>query len=515
MSYLVLARRFRPQTFDELIGQPGVTQTLRNAIASGRIAHAYLFCGPRGTGKTSAARILAKCLNCTQGPTPEPCQTCDICERIASGDDLDVIEMDAASHTGVDTIRELRENAQYATGRARFKIYIIDEVHMLTLPAFNALLKTLEEPPPHVKFIFATTEPQKLPETVRSRCQRFDFRPLGAGEIAQILQGVCRREEVSATEDALAAIARHARGSVRDALSLLDQLISYAGETEEFTAALVRELTGAVEEEALLAILDGAVRGEPAAVMQALCEVLDAGFDPAELADALIERLREVLLVATCGSESRRVALSADQLQFARRLADELGLEKILYAIRLLSDARRESRSASHPRIPLELALLRLARTGDLADLGKLAGQVAALVEGKAVPAGGGHGRAPSIHIQKTTRATALAQSQSQYKKPGKREASPVRLAGASSVSALSHEKTLKLTTRKASTTPSKPAAAIKRSVKKKEKKAPAKPAAGQDLEQHPVVERAKRKLKGRVIHKERAAAAGKKKEKG
>src|ERR1043166_6827892 len=228
MSYLVLARKYRSNNFDELIGQEHIAQTLKKAIDSGRIAHAYLFCGTRGTGKTSTARILAKCLNCENSdkPTSKPCGKCESCLAIARGDDIDVIEIDAASNTGVDNVRDLIANSQFMPARSRFKVYIIDEVHMLSKAAFNALLKTLEEPPEHVKFILATTEPEKVLPTIQSRCQRYDFRNIPTREIAEHLKEICKQEKIKADEDSLLLVARAGAGSMRDSLSLLDRLLS-------------------------------------------------------------------------------------------------------------------------------------------------------------------------------------------------------------------------------------------------------------------------------------------------
>src|SRR5262245_36388247 len=255
-GYTVLARRYRPQALDQLVGQEHVAQALTNALKSGRVAHAYLFTGARGVGKTSTARILAKCLNCEQGPTVTPCGRCAACNSIAAGEDVDVIEIDGASNNKVDEVRELRSNTQYRPARSRYKIYIIDEVHMLSTSAFNALLKTLEEPPPHVKFIFATTEVQKIPVTILSRCQRFDFAGIEVTRIVDRLRDIVQREGMQADEDALEMIARRAGGSMRDAQSLLDQLLAFGGErltTDQVHGLLgtagddrVAELAGAV-----------------------------------------------------------------------------------------------------------------------------------------------------------------------------------------------------------------------------------------------------------------------------
>src|SRR5947209_3041293 len=230
MSYLVLARKWRPQSFEDIAGQGHISRTLQNAIRTNRVAHAYLFTGVRGVGKTSAARILAKALNCENGPTTTPCDACPRCKSITAGDDVDVLEIDGASNRGIDEVREIRGNVQYRPASSRYKIYIIDEVHMLTAPAFNALLKTLEEPPPHVKFIFATTDVQKIPLTILSRCQRFDFKTIRPERIVQSLRSIVAAEKMQADDEALEIIARRAAGSMRDAQSLLDQLLAFGGD---------------------------------------------------------------------------------------------------------------------------------------------------------------------------------------------------------------------------------------------------------------------------------------------
>src|SRR5687767_2078789 len=276
MSYTVLARRYRSGTFDELIGQDHVARTLKKAITSGRIAHAYLFCGTRGTGKTSTARILAKCLNCqsTPGPTPEPCGECGSCRGIAGGDDIDVIEIDAASNTGVDNVRDvIIGNAYNSPARSRFKVFIIDEVHMLSRNAFNALLKTLEEPPAHVKFLFATTEVDKLPVTVLSRCQRFDLRRIPTPLLQEHFGSICRQEGVEAEAEALHMIASAAEGSVRDGLSILDQAIAHADLDTgglgggKVTAERVRDMLGLADKSALRRLFAAVLDGDPKALL--------------------------------------------------------------------------------------------------------------------------------------------------------------------------------------------------------------------------------------------------------
>src|SRR5215211_3168782 len=260
--YTVIARRYRPQSFDELVGQEHVARALQQAISSGRVGHAYLFTGARGVGKTSAARILAKALNCVQGPTPTPCNQCDVCLRVTAGDDVDVLEIDGASNRGIDEIRQLRQNVAVRPSRVRYKIYIIDEVHMLTKEAFNALLKTLEEPPQHVKFIFATTEPQKVPITILSRCQRYDFSGVAADRIQQRLREIIDAEGLEADDDALEIVARRANGSMRDSQSLLDQVIAYVGPGKKITADDAYKALGVASDERVRELAAAVLSGD-------------------------------------------------------------------------------------------------------------------------------------------------------------------------------------------------------------------------------------------------------------
>ena len=286
MSYVVLARKWRPASFDEVIGQEGVVRTLENAISMDRVAHAYLFCGARGVGKTSVARILAKALNCEEGPTPKPDNSCTSCTEIARGVSPDVFEIDGASNTGVDDVRSLRENSQYLPARSRFKIYIIDEVHMLSTSAFNALLKTLEEPPRHVKFIFATTEPHKIPLTVLSRCQRFDFKRIPSDVILEQMKKILAKEKAEIELEGIQAIAREAAGSMRDALSLTDQVLAFGG--EQITAEQVYEALGLAQSGLFSEVIQQVVDNRPDQLMQLVEKLFDEGHDLKRFLEGLL-----------------------------------------------------------------------------------------------------------------------------------------------------------------------------------------------------------------------------------
>jgi len=294
VSYEVFARKYRPQTFDDLVGQSHVSRTLKNAVAQNRLAHAYLFVGPRGIGKTSTARILAKALNCEKGPTVNPDGTCDNCKEIAAGNSLDVLEIDGASNNGVEQVRELRDNVRYAPSKSRYKIYIIDEVHMLTAAAFNALLKTLEEPPPHVKFIFATTEPQKVLATIVSRCQRFDLHRIPAKLIADHLQFIAGKEKITLEPAAAHAIARGAEGGLRDAESMLDQLVAFCG--EKIAEADVLNIFGFTSEQTVVDLTGKILGSETAGALDVLYEQCEAGKDMMRLMSDLISYLRDLLV---------------------------------------------------------------------------------------------------------------------------------------------------------------------------------------------------------------------------
>ncbi|MBI4597717.1 MAG: DNA polymerase III subunit gamma/tau [Candidatus Omnitrophica bacterium] len=366
MAYLPFARKYRPQTFEELIGQPHVTTTLTQALKAKRVAQAYLFAGPRGVGKTSAARILAKALNCEKGPTATPCDACASCTQIISGSSLDVIEIDGASNRGIEEIRTLRESVGYAAATGEFRLYIIDEVHMLTTEAFNALLKTLEEPPAHVKFIFATTAPNKVPATILSRCQRFDFRRVDVPTLVKQLSQVVKAEKIHVAEPAVYAIARAADGSVRDGEVLLDQAASFVkGAIEESD---VIALLGAIEADALIewvrAIID---RNAPGA-LSLLAKQLDQGKDAAQLLMALVRHLRNLLMLrVTDGAASKEELRSrlidepAERLSALERQAARLGPQELLLALQVLMGAYELVRRSPMAPMILELVIIKLS----------------------------------------------------------------------------------------------------------------------------------------------------------
>ena len=349
MSYTVLARRYRSGTFDEVVGQQHIAQTLKKAIETDRLAHAYLFCGTRGTGKTSMARILAKALNCqnAKGPTPAPCGKCDSCLSIARGDDIDVIEIDAASNTGVDNVREIIENSRYRPARSRFKVYIIDEVHMLSKSAFNALLKTLEEPPEHVKFILATTEPEKVLPTILSRCQRYDFRNISSREIAGHLKNICKQEKIDADDDALALVARAGNGSMRDSLSLLDRLLSL-GE-KRLTAKMIEQMLGLPRAQLVNQLTESIGSADVKAVLSQVEEMIAAGLSPDTLLSVLSDQFRNLLILRACGpSAADLLDIPADPKLAA--LAEKFDPAALSQNIAIIEELRRNMRQSNRPR---------------------------------------------------------------------------------------------------------------------------------------------------------------------
>lgn len=367
MAYTVLARRYRPQKFDEVVGQEPIARTLKSAIATGRVAHAYLFCGTRGVGKTTMARILAAALNCEKGPTAEPCGKCDICALIHLGEDMDVLEIDGATNRGIEDVRRIRENVYYRPARARYKIYYIDEVHMLTPPAFNALLKTLEEPPEHVLFLFSTTEPERLPATILSRCQRFNFRAVPTERIAEHLANICKQEKVKADAEALLAIAREGRGSVRDALTLLDQAIAVGG--GKVTIEAVRDSVGAVSGDQVLALLESCADGDAGGALRKFSDLLAGGADVLALLDQCIRLVRDLLVVKTCGSDVELVDVFGPDPKALAAEAKKLSVPALVAAMGYLVEARSRARWAADGRPVAELAVVRLASLAEMEPL--------------------------------------------------------------------------------------------------------------------------------------------------
>jgi DNA polymerase III subunit gamma/tau len=396
VTYQVLARKWRPRTFDEVVGQPTLTRTLKNALGSGRIGHAFLLSGARGVGKTTTARILAKALNCSKGKTPtaDPCGECPSCLEIASGTSLDVQEIDGATNNGVEQVRELRESARYSPARDRFKVWIIDEVHMLSTGAFNALLKTLEEPPPRVKFIFATTEYHKIPDTILSRCQQYDFRMIPARELQAHLRKVADGEKIQVSEEALARIARAAEGSVRDALSLFDQVLAFSG--SEVKDEDVSALLGLIDRELLLRASGAVVSGDSLGALELVESLADYGADYRNFTRELILHFRELLLLKVAPPDSALLAtLLPEERDRLRPLAEAFSEEDLLRAFETLTEAETELRTAPDPRVTLELALLRLVQMRRLMPFAELVARVERLASG-AAPAAGPPTPAPS-----------------------------------------------------------------------------------------------------------------------
>ena len=356
-KYRVVALRYRPADFDDLIGQSQVATAIGNAIQQNRVGHAYLFTGARGVGKTSSARIFAKCLNCQEGPTIKPCGQCDICQSVSTGEDVDVLEIDGASNRGIDEIRQLRANANVRPSRARYKIYIIDEVHMLTMAAFNALLKTLEEPPEHVKFIFCTTDPEKIPITVLSRCQRFDFPPIKTQAIIQRLRHIVDQESIGADDNALELLARRAGGSMRDSQSLLEQLLSYTD--DHISVDAVHSLLGTADNDAVFDIAEAIVANDSAAALSFIHRSVEAGVDGGQLTSQLLGLFRDAMAKLVGCGEELMLSCSTDDFARLQTLADSLGVEKVLSILRIFDDTLVKVRHSTSVRTMLETAAVR------------------------------------------------------------------------------------------------------------------------------------------------------------
>jgi len=398
-AHQVLARKYRPQGFEELVGQPAVSQTLANALTSKRVHHAYLFTGPRGCGKTTTARILAKALNCEKGPTPEPCDECTSCREIALSSSLDVLEMDAASHTGVDDVREvIIETVALAPTRDRYKVFIIDEAHMLSNSAFNALLKTIEEPPPHVVFILATTEVHKVPATIASRCQRFKFRPAAPDILAEYLAGIAKKEKVSADPEALALLARAAEGSLRDAVSLLDQCRS-AGEGK-VTVESVREMFGFVPQDLLIGVASALLARDPKALAGWLKKIYEEGVEPAQLLKDLRAAIEGSYLIKLGAGEPVDALWTA---ALAGASAESLG-----FLLKRLNRALEELRYGDSPRLALELGLFSALEAAH--DLGAWVVRLEAL-EKRLAAGGGGNALSPAPSLSMPAKVPQAART--------------------------------------------------------------------------------------------------------
>ncbi len=383
MAYQVLAQKYRPQVFEDVIGQEAVTRTLKNSIETGRVANAYLFSGPRGVGKTSVARLISKVLNCENPLKDGPCNKCASCMEITSGNNIDVLEIDGASNRGIDEIRALRENVKFSSAGGKYKIYIIDEVHMLTTEAFNALLKTLEEPPAHVKFIFATTEPHKVIATITSRCQRFDFKRIPPMMIHDRLKKIAKIEKIDLEDKALLLIARSADGSLRDALVVLDQMVSFS--EGKITANDVLELLGMVHKEQLFDLSGAIIDNDPSGVTGILDNLISSGKDPVFVANSLISHYRDLMVLKTAGEPTTDMVFTDNELGQMNAQKDMLSLEEILYVLQNLSHCLSLMKGTVFTRAPLEVTLIRLAGRKKILAIDEILTRLEAIEEGRSV----------------------------------------------------------------------------------------------------------------------------------
>jgi DNA polymerase-3 subunit gamma/tau len=386
MSYLVLARKWRPQLFEEVVGQQHITQTLQNAISQKRVAHAFLFTGARGVGKTSTARILAKALNCEKGPQINPCDQCTNCQEIIHGTSMDVIEIDGASNRGIDEIRELRENVRYTPAKSRYKIYIIDEVHMLTREAFNALLKTLEEPPPHILFIFATTEPHKIPATILSRCQRYDFKRIPFREVIGSLKRIVKEEEIQISQRGLLSIAQESEGSLRDAQSLLDQVIAYAG--KNIRDEDIAEVLGLIDHKILSDAIDALADRDVERCMGLIERVYHFGYDLQHFCRELLQYLRNLILIRVSQHPEGLLELPEEDLELLKAQAAKFQFDQLNHLFSLLLKGEQEIAQSTFPRTMLEMTLIRMATLRPILPIDEMIGKLEAL-ENRELPKGG------------------------------------------------------------------------------------------------------------------------------
>lgn len=427
MTYKVIARKYRPQTFSEIVGQQHVTRTLANAINSNRVAHAYIFSGVRGVGKTTSARILAKALNCVKGPTAEPDGTCDSCREISAGTSLDVLEIDAASNRGIDQIRELREMVRYAPASSRYKVVILDEAHQLTDEASNALLKTLEEPPERVVFILATTRAEDLVETIKSRAQLFQFRALSFKEIAEEIERIAREENLTIEPGAVAVLARAAEGSLRDGLSLLEQAIAYSGEA--ITDAQVRELLGVVAESVLDALVDAISEQSAEMALSLVHRLIGDGQNLQHFCREAIRHFRNLLVARVCGADSELVAAPEDERPRLAEQAARFSEEDLTRFFNTLLATDAELRRAPDPRLHLELGLLKLINARRLAPIEEVLAGLREGIRGETRGSGGGGGDIPGSDVART--ANAAASSLPARAVPPVTAAQPVTSSGA------------------------------------------------------------------------------------